>query len=58
MSTERKPDVRRSEMAFIFAIVIVLVVGILIKRIRIGILLGLVLGGLIVLTGWSRVNKR
>jgi Kef-type K+ transport system membrane component KefB len=58
MSTERKPSVRRSEMAFIFAIVIGLVVGILIKRIRIGILLGLVLGGLIVFTGWLRVKKR
>ncbi len=58
MSTVRKPSIRRSEMAFLFAIVIGLVVGILIKRIRIGILLGLVLGGLIVFTGWLRVNKR
>jgi len=58
MSKERKPSVRRSEMAFLFAIVIGLVVGILIKRIRIGILLGLVLGGPIVFTGWLRVNKR
>jgi hypothetical protein len=55
---ERKPSIRRSEMAFIFAIILGLVLGILIKRIRLGILLGLALGGLIVFTGWLRTTRR
>ena len=49
---------KRSEMAFLFAIVLGLMLGIFIKKIRIGLLLGLVLGGLIVFTGWLRTNKR
>jgi hypothetical protein len=55
---QQKPDVRRGEMAFIFAIVLGLAVGILIKKVRIGILIGLVLGIIIVLTGWLRSTKR
>ncbi len=58
MSTERKPSIRRSEMAFLFAIVLGLLLGIFIKKIRIGLLIGLILGGLIVFTGWLRVKKR
>ena len=58
MAVEKKPDVGRGEMAFIVAIVIGLVVGILIKRVRIGILIGLVLGILIVLTGWLRTKRK
>ena len=58
MSNEGKPSVKRSEMAFLFAIVLGLMLGIFIKKIRIGLLLGLVLGGLIVFTGWLRTNKR
>ncbi len=58
MSETKKPSIRRGEMAFIFAIVIGLVLGILIKRVRIGILIGLVLGFCIVLLGWSRATKR
>lgn len=58
MSTERKPGIRRSEMAFLFAIVLGLLLGIFIKKIRLGILLGLILGGIIVFTGWLRVKKR
>lgn len=58
MSTERKPDIRRGEMAFIFAIIIGLVVGVLIKRVRIGIIIGIVLGGIIVAMGWMRSNRR
>ncbi len=53
-----KPSLRRGEMAFVFAIVLGLIVGILIKRVRIGIVLGMVLGGIIVLLGWTRMNKR
>ena len=58
MAEKKKPDVRRGEMAFIFAIVIGLVVGILIKRVKIGILIGLVLGFVIVLTGWLRTTRK
>lgn len=58
MSEEKKPDIRRGEMAFIFAIVLGLAVGILIKKVRIGILIGLVLGIMIVLTGWLRTTRK
>jgi hypothetical protein len=40
------------------AIVIGLVLGILIKRVRLGILLGLVIAGLLVFTGWARSNRK
>lgn len=58
MSEERKPDTRRGEMAFIFAIVLGLALGIMIKKIRIGLLIGLVLGILIVMTGWLRTTRK
>lgn len=58
MNEKQKPDVRRGEMAFIFAIVLGLAVGILIKKVRIGILIGLVLGIMIVLTGWLRSTRK
>jgi Mg/Co/Ni transporter MgtE len=58
MSGQQKQDVRRGEMAFIFAIVLGLAVGILIKKVRIGILIGLVLGIMIVLTGWLRSTRK
>ncbi|MBE2230103.1 MAG: hypothetical protein IAE96_05615 [Chitinophagaceae bacterium] len=55
---ERKPDIRRSEMAFVFAIVLGLALGIMIKKIRVGILIGLILGVVIVLTGWLRTTRK
>ncbi len=58
MAGQQKPDVRRGEMAFIFAIVLGLAVGIIIKKVRIGILIGLVLGIIIVLTGWLRSTRK
>lgn len=58
MRTEKKPNVRRGEMAFIFAIILGLVIGILIKRVRLGILLGLMIGGGIVFLGWLRASRR
>jgi len=58
MTDARKPDTKRGEMAFIFAIVLGLAVGILIKKVRIGILIGLVLGIMIVLTGWLRSTRK
>jgi hypothetical protein len=58
MNTERKPNIRRGEMAFIFAIVLGLLVGIFIKRIRIGLLIGVVLGLIIVGLGVSRSTRK
>ena len=58
MTEERKPDVRRGEMAFIFAIILGLALGIMIKKIRIGILIGIVLGILVVATGWLRTTRK
>ncbi|HMU47702.1 MAG TPA: hypothetical protein PKC72_15130 [Chitinophagaceae bacterium] len=58
MVDQRKPDVRRGEMAFIFAIVLGLFLGLLIKKIRIGLLIGVILGLVIVFTGWLRNTKR
>jgi len=58
MATEKKPDTRRGEMAFIFAIVLGLLLGFFIKRIRIGLMIGLGLGLLIVFTGLLRSTRR
>ena len=58
MSSEKKPGVRRGEMAFVLAIVLGLILGTLIKRIRFGILLGLLIGGAIVALGWLRSSRR
>jgi divalent metal cation (Fe/Co/Zn/Cd) transporter len=58
MSTERKPDAKRGDMAFILAIILGLAVGLLIKRVRLGILLGLIIGGSIVALGWLRSNRK
>jgi len=48
----------RSEVAMWLAIVLGLVLGLLIKRVRLGILLGLFLAGLIVFTGWLRSSRK
>jgi hypothetical protein len=58
MSEERKPSIRRGEMAFIFAIILGLALGIMIKKVKIGILIGMVLGVLILFTGWLRTNRK
>lgn len=58
MANTDKPSVRRGEMAFIVAIVLGLILGVLIKRVRIGIILGMILGGVIVLLGWTRMNRK
>lgn len=46
--------IRRGEMAFLIAIVIGLLVGVFIKRVRIGLMLGLILGVGIVFTNGLR----
>lgn len=58
MSAQQKPDARRGEMAFIFAIILGLALGTAIKKIRIGIIIGVVLGIVIVFTGWIRSAKK
>jgi hypothetical protein len=56
--TEKKPSVRRGEMAFVVAIVLGLLLGIFIKRIRVGLMIGIALGLLIVFTGLLRSTRR
>jgi hypothetical protein len=54
MSKERKPDTKRGELAFMVAIVLGLLLGVFIKRIRVGLVIGIVLGLLIVSAGVLR----
>lgn len=58
MANQSKPDVKRGEAAFLFAIVMGLALGIMIKKIRIGILIGVVMGIIIVVTGWMRSTRK
>jgi F0F1-type ATP synthase assembly protein I len=58
MSLEKKPDTKRGEMAFIFAIVLGLALGIFIRRIRVGIIIGIVLGLLVIFTGLLRSSRK
>jgi Kef-type K+ transport system membrane component KefB len=57
MSAEKKSS-SREEISLIVAIVIGLILGILIKKVRIGLIIGLVLGGMLLFTGWLNVRKR
>ncbi|MBO9660004.1 MAG: hypothetical protein J7527_14385 [Chitinophagaceae bacterium] len=56
--SDKKPDIRRGEMAFMVAIALGLILGFLIKRIRIGIVIGIALGVLIVFSGMLRSTRR
>lgn len=58
MNSQKKPDTTRGEIAFIFAIVIGLLLGLAIRRIKIGILIGIALGLLIVFMGALKSSKR
>jgi hypothetical protein len=58
MNTQQKPDVRRGEVAFIFAIVLGLLLGIFIRRIKIGLIIGIALGLLIVFSGLLRSPRK
>jgi len=55
---EKKPDARRGEMAFLVAIVLGVLLGVFIKRIRVGLMIGIALGLLIVFTGLLRSTRR
>jgi hypothetical protein len=41
---ERKPDGNRATVAFFFVILLGLIIGIFIKRVQVGLIIGLVLG--------------
>jgi type IV secretory pathway TrbL component len=56
--THKKPDARRGEMAFLVAIVLGVLLGVFIKRIRVGLMIGIALGLLIVFTGLLRSSRR
>lgn len=58
MANERKPDIRRGEVSFIFAIVLGLLLGIFIRRIKIGLLFGLAIGLIIVFLGLLRSTRK
>ena len=58
MAQNRTPNQRRGDMAFIFAIILGLALGIAIKKIRVGLLVGLALGIFVVFTGWMRTNRK
>jgi len=58
MKTEKKPDIRRGEIAFIFAIVLGLLLGLFIRRIRVGLIVGVGLGLIIVFLGATRSSRR
>jgi len=47
----------RADWTFGLAIIMGLTLGIFIKRVKVGIIIGIVLGGLILLTGWLRKKK-
>lgn len=57
MEQERKPDTGRGEMAFYVAIVLGIALGLFIKRIRVGLLIGMVMGLLIVFSGVLRKKR-
>jgi hypothetical protein len=44
MNKDQQADITRRNIAGVFAIVLGLVIGILIKRVRVGLLIGMVLG--------------
>jgi hypothetical protein len=51
---ERKPDQTRGTIAFFFVILLGLVIGIFIKRVQLGLIIGLTLG----LLGSSMLKRR
>ncbi len=48
---------QRADWTFGLAIVLGLALGIFIKRVKVGLIIGIVLGGLILLTGWLRQKR-
>jgi hypothetical protein len=58
MDSDKSRESRtRSDIAFYAAIIGGLVLGILIKKIRVGVLIGLALAAMIVFTGWVKTKR-
>jgi hypothetical protein len=41
---ERKPDTKRGTISFVFVIILGLIIGIFLKRVQLGLIIGLALG--------------
>ena len=57
MNTQQNPDKKRGDVALIFAIVLGLLLGIFIRRIKVGLLIGVALGLVIFFLGLMRSEK-
>lgn len=55
---DKKNKSSREEVSFLFAIVLGLILGTLIKKIRLGIIFGMILGGFLIFSGWLNARKR
>jgi len=53
-----KNGIKSGEWAFIFSIIIGLALGILIKKVKYGLLFGFLIGGLILLSSWVRLTRK
>ncbi len=53
-----KKGITKNEIAYGLAMILGLVIGFLIKRIRIGLIIGVVLSLLIGLSGWFRLTRK
>jgi Kef-type K+ transport system membrane component KefB len=55
---DKKSKASRLEASIMVAMVLALILGIAIKRVRLGIVLGLIIAGVIVLLSWIKSQKR
>ena len=53
-----KNALKAGEWSFIFAIIIGLAIGILIKKIKYGLLFGAIIGGLLFISSWIRFTRK
>jgi divalent metal cation (Fe/Co/Zn/Cd) transporter len=56
-SSNRSSQRSRSDLAFYVAIVGGFLLGIFIKQVRVGLIIGLVMAALIVFTGWLKTKR-
>ncbi|MFN8291232.1 MAG: hypothetical protein U0U70_13325 [Chitinophagaceae bacterium] len=54
MAAEKKTGLRKDEVAYLFAIILGLAIGILVRRVRVGLMIGVVLCALI---GFSTIIR-
>jgi F0F1-type ATP synthase assembly protein I len=57
MMQQKQKGITKNEMAYIFAIILGLIIGVLIKRVRVGVMIGLVLCVLIGLSSIMRFMR-